>query len=514
MFAAVFIPDFPVEAVVRHLDAAAREGAVAVLDGTPPLVHVIATNEKARALGAEAGMTKVQAESVPGLRLKPRSLAQEASAHAALLDCAHGFSPRVESTAADTVIVDIGGLEPLFGPPAKIARELARRAAEIGLEARVGAAANPDAALHAARGFPGITVIPPGKEAARLGELPVDVLAPSPEILETLDRWGVRTFRGLAALPPLAVSERLGQEGLRLQSLARGETQRPLTPVAESFDFSETLELEEPVGLLEPLAFLLGRLLEQVCARLDSRALATNELRLTLGLEVHHDVELDAARESVTQSAVHQRTLRLPVPMQDSKVFLKLLQLDLNSHPPAAPVKTITLAAEPVRPRATQNGLFVPAAPEPERLELTLARIRKALGDLTGERVGTPQLVNTHRPDAFRMAHFAPRPPQAAAIPAAKPEPVSALRMFRPALPAKVELRRGVPAVIFFNGQRGQVIAAAGPWRSSGNWWNQEPWARDEWDVAVALAQKNETSVGLYRLYAAQGEWWVEGAYD
>lgn len=514
MFVAVFIPDFPVEAVVRHLDAVAREGAVAVFDGTPPLVHVIAVNDKARAHGAEAGMTKVQAESVPGLLLKPRSAAQEASAHAALLDCAHGFSPRVESTAPDTVLVDIAGLEPLFGPPAKIARELARRAAEMELEARVGVASNPDAALNAARGFPGITVIPQGKEAARLGELPVDVLAPSVEILETLDRWGVRTFRGLAALPPLAISERLGQEGLRLQALARGETQRPLAPVAETFDFSETLELEEPVDLLEPLAFLLGRLLEQVCARLNARALATNELRLTLGLEVHNDVELSSARDGVTQSAVHQRTLRLPVPMQDSKVFLKLLQLDLNSHPPAAPVKKVMLVAEPVRPRATQNGLFVPAAPEPERLELTLARIRKALDDLTGERVGTPQLVNTHRPDAFRMAHFAPRPPQAVAITPPKPEPVSALRMFRPALPAKVELRRGVPAVIFFNGQRGQVIAAAGPWRSSGDWWGPSTWSRDEWDVAVAITQKQETNVGLYRVYAAEGEWWVEGAYD
>ena len=529
MFAAVFIPDFPVEAVVRTLDDATRESAVAVFAGTPPLVQVIATNDKARTAGAEAGMTKVQAEAVPKLLLKPRSVAQEEAAHAALLDCAHGFSPRVEATAPDTVLVELAGLEQLFGPPAKIARELARRVTAIGLEARVAVAANPDAAMHAARGFPGITVIPPGKEAARLGELPVDVLGPSPEILETLDRWGVRNLRGLAALPPLAVSERLGQQGLRLQRLARGETSRPLVPVAEVFDFSEHLELEEAVDLLEPLAFLLSRLLEQLCARLQARSLATNELRVTLELEVHTDVDVHGAEScSAASSAVHHRTLRLPVPMLDSRIFLKLLQLDLNSHPPAAPVKKITLGVEAVRPRVTQSGLFVPTAPEPERLELTLARIRKVLGDLTGERVGSPQLVDTHQPDAFRMLHFSPgkegpsnaearrRGETQSVHPATAKYTLSALRIFRPAVPAQVETSRGMLTHLSWNGQRAAVAAAAGPWRSSGNWWSTTPWARDEWDVALATTQQKATSVAVYRIYREleSGEWWVEGCYD
>ncbi|MEO5935732.1 MAG: DNA polymerase Y family protein [Terriglobales bacterium] len=557
LFACIFIPDFPVEAVTRTFDYATRERAVAVYAGTPPLVHVIATNEKARAAGAEAGMTKVQAETVPGLLLKPRSSAQEDSAHAALLDCAHGFSPRVESTAPDTVLLDLAGLDQLFGPPPKLARELAQRVAGIGLEARIGVAANPDAALHAARGFPGITVIPPGKEASRLGELPIDVLAPAPQILDTLDRWGVRNLRGLAALPPLAVSERLGQEGLRLQRLARGEGTRTLVPVPEAFHFSEHLELEDAVDLLEPLAFLLGRLLEQLCARLHARSLATNELRLTLALEVHTDVGLNDSRAHASTSAEHHRVLRLPVPMQDSKIFLKLLQLDLQLHPPAAPVKQITLAAEAVRPRVTQSGLFVPASPEPERLELTLARIRKVLGDLTGERVGSPQLLNTHRPDAFRMTHFSPgRESRSHAeprrrgemrdgdspahrelgIPLAQSVPpkqtLSALRFFRPALAAQVEIAHGIPTALSFHGCRATVIASAGPWRTSGNWWNQSPWSRDEWDVALAITQAFprafnqafnqtfnqtiETSVALYRIYrdVLVGHWFVEGAYD
>ncbi len=60
MFACIYIPDFPVEAIVRS-EPLLRERAVAVLEGKPPLVRVIALNEKARQLGMEAGMTKLQA---------------------------------------------------------------------------------------------------------------------------------------------------------------------------------------------------------------------------------------------------------------------------------------------------------------------------------------------------------------------------------------------------------------------------------------------------------------------
>src|SRR5258708_40109355 len=105
LFACIYVPDFPVQAVVRNQNAAASAGAanlrekpVAVLDGTPPIVNVIATNENARMAGIDVGMTKMQAEACPSAVLLRRSLMQEESAHAALLDCGQAFSPRVEST--------------------------------------------------------------------------------------------------------------------------------------------------------------------------------------------------------------------------------------------------------------------------------------------------------------------------------------------------------------------------------------------------------------------------------
>ena len=228
-FACIFVPDFPVEALLRA-EPDLRAHALAVLEGKAPLQTIFALNEKARRAGVSAGMTKLQVEACSDLVLRPRSLLQEAAAHAALLDCAQSFSPRVEDAGCDTVLLDLAGLEPLFGPLPKIARDVARRASDLGLEANVAVASNPDTAVLAAHGFSGVIVIPQGKEAEQLGNLPLEVLftgrSRSRRLLEMLERWGIRNFRALAALPEIALSERLGQEGIRLQQLARGRSSR------------------------------------------------------------------------------------------------------------------------------------------------------------------------------------------------------------------------------------------------------------------------------------------------
>ena len=361
-YAAIYVPDFLVAAVVR-MEPVLREKAVAVLEGKPPAVTVAAMNEAAAEAGIELGMTKLQA-AYP-VELRPRSTVQEAAAHAALLDCAQAFSPRVEATAADTVVLDVAGLDRLFGPPDRLAQNLQQRARELGLQANVAVAANPDAAILAARGFAGVTVIPPGKQVERLGSLAVDVLQVAPEILETLDRWGVRNLRALAALPDVAMVERLGQEGLRLQKLARGAVERPLVPAEPPLEFEETMELEYPVALLEPLAFVLGRLLEQLCVRLGARALATNELRVTLILDTaqSEDMEdrvigrsghrvIDSAYSMTRPDGSITRFIRLPLPMLDGRLFLKLLQLELRAHPPGAPVVKVDACGR-ARPAAS-----------------------------------------------------------------------------------------------------------------------------------------------------------------
>lgn len=553
-FACIFVPDFPVEALLRA-EPELRSRSLAVLEGKAPLQKVFAVNENARRAGVSQGMTKLQIEACSGLVLRARSLPQEAAAHAALLDCAQSFSPRVEAVGCDTIVLDIAGLQPLFGPLPKIARALARRASHLGLESSVAVAGNPETATLAARGFSGVTVIPEGKEAEQLGSLPVEVLfensmPESAHLLETFSRWGIRKLRDLAALPDVALSERLGQVGVHLQALARGATSRTLVPVEPPLIFEEVVELEYPLVLLEPLAFLLGRLLEQLCARLEARALATQELRLQLELEngwQTEDISTNngetgvPARPSRAQARQSfQRTLRLPVPLLDPKIFLKLLQLDLKAHPPGAPIVKIRLAAEPVRPRAAQNGLFLPPAPEPEKLELTLARIASIVGE---DKVGSLELLDTHRPQGFRMQRFAPSEPfspqrhrntvknaivknqmgnqrskakdSSVSLCLCGDDLVTALRIFRPPVDIAVAIQDGKLAHITCprnKAMQGEILWAAGPWRSSGDWWEKEGWARDEWDIAV----QGESDIALYRLVRDRlgGRWFLEGTYD
>jgi protein ImuB len=208
MFACIFIPDFPAQAIIR-LEPELRVCPLAVLTGRAPLEKVMALNEYAREMGVDTGASKSQLEAWENLVLRSRSEAQESSAHAALLDCAQSFSPEVEDTVPGTVLLNLAGLTPLLGPIQKISHDLAERVLQMGLEAQIAVASNPDAALLAARGFAGVTLISRGHEADRLGDLPVDVLLESfssdaeqsVRWVETFDRWGIRKVRALAALP-------------------------------------------------------------------------------------------------------------------------------------------------------------------------------------------------------------------------------------------------------------------------------------------------------------------------
>ena len=406
---------------------------------------------------------------------------------AALAACAHEFSPLVEQTSLDTVVLDAGGLERLIGPPREIADAIARAVEEAGIRANVAVASNCDAAVCAARGFAGVTIVPPKAEAKILAPLAVSILAPPAELAETLERWGIRTLGEVAALPDLGVAARLGEDGLRLLRLARGENERPLAPAEAPAVYEESIELEHPLELLEPLLFLLARLTGELCARLTARGLATNELRLRLKLE---------------SQAEHAVTIRLPVPMRAPGTFRKLLQLELEGNPPQSPITIVTLAVEPADPRVVQRGLFVPQTPEPEKLELTLARI----GAIVGQgNVGAPELVDTHRAGAFRM-----RRGLGAGRGAVKPEGARlALRRFRPQLAATVAEDNGRPARVQARGVRGAVLRSAGPWRTAGDWWRDTIWDRDEWDVALKDG-------ALYLVYFDRraGAWFVEGAYD
>ncbi len=557
-----------VQAVERR-DAALRDRALALIEGAAPLWSVVAANEAAAKAGIALGMTKSQVEQFCGIEIRHRSRTQEKAAHAALLDLGWSVSPRMEDAAPDAIVIDLAGLNSLFGAEEDIARQVRERARGLGLAAHVAVASKIDAAVLAARGFSGITVIPAGEESTWLGRLPVDVLFPSAEISETFDRWGIYTCAALAALPMLQLSERLGQEGVRLHELARGESVRSLVLAEPEIHFEEEMELEDAVEELEPLSFLLGRLLDQLCARLVARSLAACAIRVRFDLDpaffmsgfVSTNPETRDRQKSA--SKIYERVLTLPVPMRDSKMLLNLLRLHLQSGPPSAPILKIVLAADAARSRVSQGELYLPSVPDPEKLELTVARLANLVGDA---HIGSPEIMDTHRPDEFRMRRFvatggAPEirrmtrriarevgfdasgvktPDEKASLMSElklRP-PKSGFRIFRPALPASVELLEGCPVRVGFRGMRGEVVAASGPWRSSGDWWREDAWQNDEWDLEIRFGSALEARVdtaelpqweripnaserrtsqgGLYRIFydSIRQGWFVRGMYD
>jgi protein ImuB len=513
MFVCLFVPDFSVQAALR-IEPDSRErlqhSPIVVLDGHANLFRVFAANSMARSLGIKTGMTKLQVETCGGVLIKKRVLAHEDAAQAALLDCAGEFSPRVESTFAGAVILDLQGTERLFGRSESIARKIAARAADFGFELQIAVASNPDTAFYVARGFKDITIVPAGDEARQLASLPLKVLPISAELLEVLEGWGIHTCKSFTALPPIQIVERLGQEGFQLWNLARGKTNRPLVPTEPFRDFIESYEFEEPVGALEPITFILNRLIQQLCTALQSRALGTHELRLRLDLEVRQVKQV----KKESQEERYERTWKLPLPIQDGKVLFRLAHLELEGNTFSAPIKRITVQVVPVKTRPAQSGLFAPTAPETERLEITLARIRGVVGSSDQNGIacmGSPKLLDTHKPDSFTVEAFSGLIDKTDSFRACTP--VLSLRVFRPALETSVESASGKLCSISLGKRRLHVLAAFGPWHSSGNWWTPSAaWAREEWDVAL----KTSEGIGYYRIYQdrIRQQWFVEGIFD
>ena len=393
-----------------------------------------------------------------------------------LSEIAEAFSPSFEQTAPGTIVFRIDNLRRLYSTYRQIAEAIAKKA---GADSNVALAESADAAILAAHNFPGVT-ISPNLEQLNIASLPMEQ-----EMWEVLESWGIHTLAQLAQLPETGIAERFGPAGVHLQHLARGATKRPLKIFKPEITYEDHIALDHPVTLLEPLLFLIARILNDQCDKLLSHAMSASEITIRLELEDRTD---------------HIRTLRLPVPMRESKSLLKLIQLDLEAHPPQAPTQALSVAIKPVHPRTIQAGIFLPITPAPDKLELTLARIRGIVGE---SNVGTPELLNTHHPNPFRMSKHQ-QPETSNQIPDTR----QAFRYFRPPIPATITLDHQRPTHLTAPNLNGKVLKAAGPWRTTGDWWTTQPWNRDEWDITLS----NST---LYRIYREpNNNWYIEGTYD
>jgi protein ImuB len=425
-------------------------------------------------------MTRVEIDTVPGVSVLARSLLEEESACEALLECAGRFSPRVQPITNPTsfvCVVDITGTEALFGQPARLARNLLEEVRKLGLAASAAVSANFHAAAALAQSMPVVNhalVVPLGRESHALAALPVAMISLTAEQAETLTQWGITTLGQLAQLPEAALISRMGQQGKRLRLLARGEHPHHFEPIEPAFTLRERLEFESPIDILDSLLFVVSTMLEQLALRAGARALALASITVKLSLE---------------GNATHVRTVRPALPSNDRQLWIKLIHLDLEAHPPDAAILALELHAAPGAAGKVQMGLFSPQTPEAARLDVTLARIRAIVGD---HAVGSAVLEDTHRPDTFRLQAFtvpSGRPSPAVSLPGKSVSTRAVLRQLRPAENITVNLRDGQPETFYFRGLRFLVDRAYGPWLMSGAWWSGQRWRQEQWDLVARSAE-------------------------
>jgi protein ImuB len=561
--------EFSAQALLR-LRTDWQTEAVVVMEGCAPEERVCAMNRLAARKGAALGMTRLEAESVNGLRLLKRSAASEAAARAVFLECAARFSPRIEEASggdapadAQTIaagwrseakksgsgaptsteralVLDIAGTERLFGPPQQLAERLRDELAEAGFRASIAVSANYDAARMKAAAIRGIAVIAAGAEAEALAKLPVAALDLDEERAATFALWGITMLGELAALPEADLVARMGPEARRWHALARGAAEHAFVPMEPVFALEEFCEFESPVEQIDSLLFVGARMIDCLATRASGRALALRSLKAEMQLE---------------SGATHRVELKPALPSTDRKFLLKLLQLEIGARQPHAAVTALTLHAEAGQQSKMQRGLFAPQTPEPSRLDITLARLRALVGS---ERVGSPVLEDTHRADGFRMEGFLAAEEQVSKLasqqvgrhtPEAKiaarrvrgtqdaqmkDAPRMALRRVRPARTVRVitaAMRatrdfpglkietRGTPESAFrpvaFSDRENQyeIAAAYGPWHASGCWWALNGWDSEEWDV-LAAAQDGASVACLLTCDRARNAWRLEAFYD
>lgn len=493
LYVCVHVPEFSSQALLR-LRPELADCPVAVVAGHPPLEQVCSTNPHALRLGVAPGMTRAELDSFPGIRMLSRSEQEERIARAALLEAAGVFTPRSEiqsHASAFVVVLDMTGTTLVFGTAQQVVNRIARALTALNLHVRVAASANFQVAVCiAASAHKAPILVPSGSEREHLYDLPLSVLNLTAQQADRLALWGLHTLGELAALPEVELIVRMGQEGKRLRSLARGEHSHLMVPEEPVFALEEFLAFDAPVELMESLLFVLGPMLDQLFTRAQNRAFAIASVTAKFGL--------DGGGE-------HERTVKPALPVLEREVLLKLLHLDLQAHPPPSGVTSVFLQAEPGDRSKVQLGLFAPQLPEPLRLDVTLARIAALVGE---KQVGRAQLQDMHRPDSFTLERFT--------IPATPPQDMQvrravALRRCRPPLNLSVQREDARPASFFLQGKHYVVQEAYGPWRISGEWWSSELWSREEWDVC---AKADETLLCLITHDLLHRQWQLEALYD
>ncbi|MEO1934181.1 MAG: DNA polymerase Y family protein [Myxococcales bacterium] len=541
--ACLLVPDLPLHAELRA-SPELQGFPLAITNGPGSRAEILSISHEAFSQGVRVGQTLPQARTVcPRIEARTASPVLMKAAREAMLDVGLSMAPRAELAEPSSglflsegaVYVDASGTQALYGSEGTLASILHARAERAGIRGVVAIASSRSmtrlVARHLAHGLHSATapihsatapihsaaapthsaaapthsaaapteILSPEAELAFLAPLPIDLLDPDDRTAQALTRFGIHCIQDLLRLSRRDLAARLGPGLLSLVAKARGEESE--LPLAEPriTSLEEAIDLEAPIGNLEPLAFICRGLLSRLIERLTLRALGCIELRLALQLE---------------NGALESRRIGVASPSQDERVLLRLLRLAVESKPPPAAIDRVTLICEGVALRLEQLDLFLPRGPSANELDQTLAELSAICG---AERVGSPEVVDDHRPDAFALKPFAKRKPRSKTQTRSHQAPPSprrglhlALRALRPPLRAEVRLERGRPVFARSTMSQGRILESAGPWRTTGHWWSKAShFATDHYDV-----QMSDGNILRLCFDWRMKRWVIDGLYD
>ena len=469
-------------------------------DGRSTLLEV---SEAAARQGVCTGMSPAQALArCPALKLVPACLDSERNSQETLLQVAWTLSPKVESLHPGVCTADLRGSR--HSPKSSLLQAIQTLDA-LHLSAKAGIAPSPDLALLAAHQASPLLCVENGATFA--AALPLASLTRDPTLLGTLAKWGLHTAGALLKLPRQQALERLGPSGQAVWEAARGGGGRPLRWVAEPLVFEESLAFEQEIETLQPLLFVLNRLLETLLRRLKCTSRLASGLQLELSLE---------------NRSTYQRSFTVPAPTIAVAVLLGILETHLEQLHLAHRVVGVRLRLDATHEKTCALDLFEPVLRDPNRFGETIARLYALLGE---ERVGIPLPTLSHFPDPVRLGAAATlykeRPTQTRGQ--SPPLRGLPLQRLRPAPPARVDFKHSKPAYITSENMSGKIITSRGPYRVCSRWWDAEARSMEEWDICVKLEQGTQRAEALARIGLPPSpspgpdqnaaEWRLEGVY-
>lgn len=296
--------------------------------------------------------------------------------------------------------LDITGCDHLFGGEEALLNDVAARFARTGFRTRTAIAATPAAAWALARfGCTDRMRTLAGNERALLKPFPTAALRLDADLIEGLDRMGLRHIEDLVHLPRAPLARRFGRIVLDRLDQLFGDIAEQLSPRQAPSVHVVRRVFAEPIGRIEDIEHTLAALLPALAAGLESHGKGVRRLDLVLHRvdDSHATIEVGTSR-----------------PVRDPTHLARLFREKLAEVDPGFGIEVVVLAARVTEPlshsQAALDSEAQTARADPAETARLVDRLANRLGPvnvtrLAAEQSHLPERACRERPANKRNKH-------------------------------------------------------------------------------------------------------------